>query len=196
MADPAHRLATYQDVLNAPPGLTAEILGGELFLSPRPASSHGFAEDYMGDDLRSAFARGRGGPGGWWILSEPELHLGKVDPTSVVAAPDLAGWRRERMPTVPDVAAFTLPPDWICEILSPGPANIRRDRVKKPAEYALAGIPWLWLVDPREHVLEVRHLQGDVYAVVQTFVGDDRARPQPFDAVEFELANWWLPTGP
>jgi hypothetical protein len=193
MADPARRLATYQDVLDAPDGMTAEILGGELHVSPRPASGHGYAEGRIGFDLMGPFMIGRGGPGGWWILREPELHLGEPDPTSVVAAPDLAGWRRERMPVIPDVAAFTLAPDWVCEILSPGAANARRDRVKKPAEYAKAGIPWFWLVDPRERLLEVRHLRGGVYAVLQTFAGDDRVRAQPFDAVELDLAGWWLP---
>lgn len=195
MGETARKVATYDDVLNAPEGMTAEILGGELHLMPRPASDHGYTEGGIAFDVESLFMRGRGGPGGWWILREPELHLGKRDPTSVVAAPDLAGWRRDRMPTIPRVAAHTLPPDWICEVVSPGWRNTRRDYVAKPAEYAAAGVSWLWIVDLAQRKLEVRHLQGGVYAVLQTFVGDDRVRAQPFDAVELEMGGWWLPDG-
>lgn len=191
MGDPARRLATYEDVVNAPDGLTAEILAGELVLSPRPAVSHGWSEKRV-DFALEPFG-GDGGPGGWWILREPELHLGAKDPKSVVVVPDLAGWRRERMPTLVDAAAIAMPPDWVCEVLSPGPANTRRDRVLKPVAYAAAGIPYLWYIDPIGHLLEVRKLQGAVYAVIQTFVGEDRVRAEPFDAIELDMANWWLP---
>lgn len=76
---------------------------------------------------------------------------------------------------------------------SPGPADTRRDRVLKPVAYAAAGIPYLWYIDPIGHLLEVRKLQGAVYAVIQTFVGEDRVRAEPFDAIELDMANGWLP---
>ncbi len=193
MGDPARKVATYQDVLNAPEGMTAEILGGELHLFPRPAVEHSAVEGGIAYELEGPFMRDRGGPGGWLFLREPELHLGKTEPTSVVAAPDLAGWRQARVASLPRVAAMTIPPDWICEVVSPGWANTRRDYVVKPAEYAAAGVPWLWLVDLQKRMLEVRHLQGGVYAVLQTFVGDDHIRAQPFDAVELGMGGWWLP---
>ncbi len=192
MGEPARRLPTYDDVVNAPDGVTAEILAGELVLSPRPAVSHSRVEGGLGADLE-LFARGSGGPRGWWFLRELELHLGAQDPKSVVVVPDLAGWRRDHMPVLLDAPAITLPPDWVCEVLSPGPVNTRRDRVLKPIVYAAAGVPYLWYIDPVEHLLEVRKLQGTVYAVIQTFVGEDRVRAEPFDAIELDMANWWLP---
>ncbi len=192
----ARRLVTYQDVLDAPEGITAEILAGELHLSPRPRASHQYTEGVVASDLDGPFQRGRGGPGGWWILREPEIHLGKEEPTSVVAAPDLAGWRRERMPWIPDAAALELPPDWICEILSPGAENARRDRVVKPDLYASAGVAHLWIVDPAARTLEVWGLRGDTYARLAAFAGDDHVRAAPFDAVELDLSGWWLPGPP
>lgn len=195
MGEPARRLATYADVLAAPEGMIAEILAGELHVSPRPRNWHASVGMDLGTDLNVQFGRRRGGsgPGGWHILIEPELHLGRPDPTSAVAVPDLAGWRRDRMPEIPDEAAFVMPPDWICEILSPGARNIRRDRMLKPDLYASCGVPYLWLVDPDAQLLEIWHLQGDVYARIATFAGDVRARVKPFDAVELDLGGWWPP---
>jgi Uma2 family endonuclease len=124
------------------------------------------------------------GPGGWWILDEPELHLGDD-----VLVPDLAGWRRARLPEVPDVPYLTLAPDWICEVLSPGTARI--DRVVKLRLYARARIPHLWLVDPRERTLETLVLDGEAWRLAGTWAGDDVVRAAPFDAVPLSLARWW-----
>ena len=192
MGQSAHRLATHDDVLSAPEGMVAEILAGELHLSPRPASGHAFASGGLFGDLRNGFGRR---DGGWWLLAEPELHLGRPKARSVVAAPDLAGWRRSRMPVVPRVAAFELAPDWVCEILSPGAAATRRDRVLKPDEHARAGIPHLWLVDPDARTLEVYRLTDGLYTRVLAVAGDVRVRAEPFDAVELDMTEWWLPGG-
>jgi Uma2 family endonuclease len=196
MGDPARRPATYDDVLAAPEGMTAEIIAGELWLSPRPAGDHASVALGIGGDLREPFGRRRGGPGpgGWWILIEPELHLGVPAPKDVVAVPDLAAWRRERMPVIPRVVGFALPPDWVCEILSPGPRNTRRDRIVKPHVYAACGIPHVWIVDPVAETLEVFRLQGSTYNRAQAFAGDVRVRAEPFDAVELDIGGWWLET--
>ena len=97
--------ATYEDVLNAPENKVAEILDGELFVSPRPAPRHSVAHSRLMRAVGGPFDDGIGGPGGWWILTEPELHLGEH-----VVVPDLGGWRRERMPAMPDEAFFRSPP--------------------------------------------------------------------------------------
>ena len=110
--------ATYQDVLDAPPHMVAELVGGALYLHPRPAFPHAFAGSALGVEIGGPFQKGRGGPGGWWIIDEPELHLGPD-----VLVPDIAGWRRERMPAFPDAPWSDLAPDWVCEVLSPAPAD-------------------------------------------------------------------------
>lgn len=142
MADPARKLATYGDVLAAPPNMTAQVIGGDLHLQPRPSKPHTIATSALGEELGPPFKRGRGGPGGWMILDEPELHLGDD-----IVVPDLAGWRRERMQNVvDDLPYFTLAPDWVAEVLSP--FTTRLDRTKKPLLYAQAGVSWLWLSTP------------------------------------------------
>jgi Uma2 family endonuclease len=128
---PARRTATYEDLLEVPEHLVAEIIDGELVTSPRPSSRHSLAASGLGADLTGPFQRGRGGSGGWVNLDEPELHI-----AGQVMVPDLAGWRRERMPEVPDVAYFELAPDWLCEVLSPSTA--KRDRTRKMHHYARA----------------------------------------------------------
>ena len=178
------RRATYQDVLDAPPEFIAEILDGELVLSPRPTGRHGTSISVLGSDLLGPYLRGRGGPGGWWILFEPEVHLGED-----VLVPDLAGWRRERMPTAPHAAFESLAPDWVCEVLSPSTA--RRDRIHKLRIYAREGVRHAWLVDPLERTVEVYRLQGEQWLLVSAHEGDEWMRAEPFDAVEIDLVSLW-----
>lgn len=156
----SHRMkrATYDDVLNAPDNKVAEILDGELFRSPRPALPHTDAATRLTSDLEGPFGRGRGGPGGWRILAEPELHLGEH-----VVVPDLTGWHRERLPTLPDRPWLDLAPDWLCEVLSPSTERI--DRGRKLRIYAEAGVAHAWLLNPIERTLEVLRLPlGDLWA--------------------------------
>ena len=185
MTSSAEKRATYADLLAAPPNRIAELLGGVLYTQPRPASGHAHAVTGLVTDLASPFQRGRGGPGGWHLLFEPEHHLGED-----VLVPDIAGWRRERMPDVPDTPAFTLPPDWVCEALSPGTAG--RDRTIKLEIYRRERITHLWFLDPSEKTLEVFRLDGEGYRLAATFAGDTAARAEPFDAIELELGVLWL----
>lgn len=168
-----------------PSELVAELIGGQLYTSPRPASAHAFATSTLHSDLGPAFQRGRGGPGGWWILFEPELHLGPD-----VLVPDMAGWRQDRMPTVPKVAHFDLRPDWVCETLSPSTAG--RDRVVKLEVYRREGVPHLWFVDPRPRTLEVFRLDGESYRLAGSFIGNAVVRAEPFEAIELDLSALWL----
>ncbi len=194
MPDAAHekrRKATYQDLMEVPDHLVAEIIDGELITSPRPASPHALASSVLLTDLVGPFHFGTGGggegPGGWWILVEPEFHFGEE-----VVVPDLAGWRRERMPVLPNVAAFELAPDWVCEVVSP--STVRLDRVRKMAVYAREKVTHLWLLDPLAQTLEVYRLEADGWFVVSTHAGAERVRAEPFDAVELDMTRWWLPT--
>jgi Uma2 family endonuclease len=181
--------ATYDDVLNAPENKVAEILDGELFLSPRPAPKHAVASSEIGMAIGNPFHRGAGGPGGWWILDEPELHFGEQ-----VLVPDLAGWRRERLPAIPDEAFFTLAPDWVCEVLSPSTERI--DRSRKLRIYAEAAVQHAWLVKPSDRTLEVLHLRDGAWTIVGVCSGSDVVRIKPFEAVELELGRLWADAVP
>jgi Uma2 family endonuclease len=185
MTRAAPKRATYEDVLSAPENVVAELVNGELHTSPRPASPHAHAASVAGMDIGGMFQRGRGGPGGWWILDEPELHLDQD-----VLVPDLAGWRRERMPTIPDVPFFDLSPDWLCEVLSP--STERFDRMVKPPIYASAKVAFIWLLDPRSRSLEFFRLSQDGYTRIAGFIDDAKMHAPPFDAVELDLGAFWL----
>jgi Uma2 family endonuclease len=185
MAGPARKRATYEDLLQVPAHLVAEIIGGDLIASPRPSPRHARAAAALGVELGGPFDKGAGGPGGWWILVEPELHLG----TGHVLVPDLAGWRTERMPELPETAYFSLTPDWVCEVLSPGTAAI--DRADKMPIYAEVGVPYAWLVDPLLETVEVFLLNAGRWTLVRTLRGDRKANAEPFDAVEIDLGPLW-----
>ncbi|MEZ4222223.1 MAG: Uma2 family endonuclease [Polyangiaceae bacterium] len=187
MNEPAEKRATYADVLAAPPNRVAELVGGRLYTFPRPAAPHAHAASVLGMDIGSPFQRGRNGPGGWWILDEPELHF-----DDDVVVPDLGGWRRERMPTVPNVPHFTLPPDWLCEVLSPSTEAF--DRADKLDVYARAHVSWVWLVNPLTHTLEVLRLREGAWTVHAIHRGDAVVRAEPFDAIELALSDLWLPS--
>ncbi|MEW6167419.1 MAG: Uma2 family endonuclease [Pseudomonadota bacterium] len=185
MSQPARKPATYADLFELPDTVVGQIVHGVLHAHPRPASPHARASAVLGTDLSAPFDRGRGGPGGWWILDEPELHLGPH-----VLVPDLAGWRRERMPQIPDVAYFELPPDWICEVLSPSTARL--DRVDKLPIYAQFEVRWVWLVDPAAHTLEVFGLDRGHWRLEASFAEDARVAAPPFEAVTLELDALWI----
>jgi Uma2 family endonuclease len=180
---PAKRHATYEDLVALPEHLVGEIVDGELHTSPRPTSLHSRAASRIGSNLGSPFDQGRGGPGGWIILVEPELHL-----AGQVVVPDLAGWRRERMPELPDVAYFELAPDWVCEVLSPSTEAF--DRSKKMPVYAKAQVRHAWLADPLVRTLEVFRLDGATWRLVTTLT-EAIVRAEPFDAIDFELGALW-----
>jgi hypothetical protein len=192
MSLPARERATYDDVLAAPDGFTAEILMGELHLTPRPSAVHQAVNTGISWSLFGRFGRAGGsGPGGWLILTEVELHLGDPEPTSTVVVPDLSGWRRERLPEVPDTAAIAVRPDWVCEILSPGAANTRRDRVLKQSIYHQAGVPWLWIVDPVAHTVEVLAHRDEGYLITAVHTGHVQVAIPPFEAEAIDLGAWW-----
>jgi Uma2 family endonuclease len=185
VADPARSAATYEDLCALPPNTIGQILFGVLHAHPRPAPKHARASTALGEELGPPFNRGKGGPGGWIILDEPELHLGPH-----VIVPDLGGWRRERMPSMPvDKAYFDLAPDWVCEVLSPSTAPL--DRGDKRKVYGTHVVKHLWFVDPDAQTLEVFELEPKGYRVVDVFSGDAKVRAVPFDAIEVELGALW-----
>jgi Uma2 family endonuclease len=183
-SDQTRPAATYEDLLKVPDHLVAEIVDGELYATPRPAPRHAAASSGLGGALHGPFDRGRGGPGGWRILDEPELHLG-----SDVLVPDLAGWRRERLPMLPDEAYFSLAPDWICEVVSPSTAAL--DRVRKLTIYSREQVSHAWLVDPIAQTLEVLRLENARWTIASTWSGSDVVRAEPFDAIDVDLTLLW-----
>jgi Uma2 family endonuclease len=184
MAAQATRLATYADIEALPPNMVGEILHGVLYANPRPAIPHALASSTLGGQLEPPFKRGKGGPGGWVLLDEPELHLGHD-----VVVPDQGGWRRERMVEVPNSAFVTLAPDWVCEILSKSTAAM--DRGEKLPIYAREKVSHAWLIDPIVKTLEVFRLDGESYRLVGTWHDDALVRAEPFDAIELELGALW-----
>ena len=180
MGDPAKRRATYDDLLALPEHVIGEIIDGVLYTQSRPAAPHTVASSVLFSDLSGPFYRGRG-PGGWVILFEPELHL-----HGNVVVPDVAGWRRSRMPEIPEATAFELAPDWVCEVLSPN--NAAHDRAKKLPLYAREKVQHAWLVDPAARTLEAFALEGERWLLLGAWAHDARVRVEPFDAIELELA--------
>ena len=174
----------------APPTMTAQILDGELHVLPRPARAHTNTASLIGGELHGPFRRGIGGPGGWVILYEPEIHLGPK-PDKVV--PDLAGWRGERMGDAWDASDappyYDVSPDWICEILSPRTEAL--DRGRKMRIYRREAVGHAWLVNPITQTLEVYRLDSGQWVLLDTYEGDATVRAEPFEAIELSLSMLW-----
>ena len=188
VGDPLRKRATYQDVLDAPDNMVAEVLDGELHLMPRPARRHTRSASTLGAFLVTTFDLGINGPGGWTILYEPELHLG---PEPDIVVPDLAGWREGRLVDREDLDEpfITVVPDWVCEILSPG--TRRTDRMKKMPIFAREQVGQVWLADPAERSVEVFRFDGPRFTLIGTYGGDDAIRAEPFEAVEIPPHFIW-----
>lgn len=177
--------SVYEELERLPSNVVGEMIDGELYVSPRPRTVHGRAAFRLGTRLMPFDEEpGHEGPGGWLLLPEPELHLG-----GDVLVPDLAGWRRERMPEMPDVVGVELAPDWLCEVLSPSTEKL--DRARKMAVYAREGVKHLWLADPRPQTLEVYRLEGSRWLLLSTHAGNATVRAEPFEAIAINLAALW-----
>lgn len=185
MADPARKRATYADLEALPEHLVGEIVHGVLHAFPRPRLRHASASSDLGGRLRVSFGSRFGeGPGGWIILFEPELHLGED-----VLVPDIAGWRREHVPELPDAAFMSVAPDWLCEVLSPG--TRAHDLTDKRGIYFRERVTHLWFVDPEERTLEIQRWSEAGYVSVGAFRDEAVVRAEPFEAVEIQLAALW-----
>jgi Uma2 family endonuclease len=184
VSKPLKKHATYADLVAVPQNFVAEILGGELYASPRPIFSHARIASALDVLLGGPFRFGINGPGGWLIVAEPELHL-----DADVLVPDLAGWRVERASAASAMDYPTIAPDWICEVLSPSTETI--DRTKKLKIYAREGVQHAWLLSPLLSTLEVLRRQGRHWSLVATHAGSQRVRAEPFEAIDLELEAVW-----
>lgn len=184
MADAKQKPASYEDLLTVPDTLVAEIIYGVLHTHPRPAPKHAMASSSLGIEIGSPFSKGSGGPGGWWILDGPECHL-----DDDILEPDIAGWRKEHMPELPDIAWFELAPDWVCEVLSPSTARL--DRAEKMPLYAKFGVKYIWLIDPELKILEAYKNSNEQWVLLTTLENNKDVSVEPFDAVSFSLGALW-----
>ncbi len=186
MTELALRHATYEDLLKVPENLVAELIDGDLHTSSRPGSRCARAKTILAAKLITVFDIDDREPGGgWWIVNEPELHF-----AGNALVPDIAGWRRERVPVYPDAPAFELAPDWLCEVTSPDTA--RTDRVKKLPLYAKHGVQHVWIVNPVAELIEVYRLESGRWVVAGNYGSDDVVRIEPFEAFEFQLSRLWI----
>jgi len=187
ITQPAETRSLYDRLLGLPEGLTGEILDGQLHAQPRPAGPHARAESVLQIEIGGPFDRGKGGPGGWWILIEPEIHFVR---DTEVCVPDLAGWRRTRMSRIPRDQRFEVVPDWVCEILSPSTES--KDRAIKMPIYAGYGVRFAWLIDPLKQTLEPFALEGGEWRPLGIRRGSETVSVPPFDAVRLALHDLWI----
>jgi Uma2 family endonuclease len=189
VSGPAKKRASYEDLYTIPENMIGEIIDGELIVTPRPSGEHSNAAFALSAEIGPAYRFGRGGPGGWIILYEPEIKFGDN-----ILVPDFAGWRKERFPGWPQENWFTMVPDWICEILSPSTA--RNDRINKMSIYARHEVQYLWLLDPRDRTLEIFRLKSGEWVKLAGFAENDKVKAEPFDEVQLELGNFWIEKEP
>jgi len=187
---PRSRPATLEALEALPPGIVGEIIEGVLYTMTKPSAPHQRTTLKIGGGIGAPFDDGRGGPGGWWIITEPGIEL--PNGTREIA-PDVAGWRRARMPRLPRKGPIRVVPDWVCEILSP--TTRRHDLLRKLPYYARIGVPALWLVDLDARVLTAQRLEAGSWRTIGTYGDETEVRIEPFEAVPLDVASWWPPPG-
>ncbi len=182
--DPTPKIATYADLLDVPPNTRGEIIDGKIYVSPKPSGPQAALTRALRKSIAATYAKARSAPEAWVILDDLELLLGDD-----VVVPDIVGWRRERMPEMPDANSLSLVPDWVCETMSP--FTMAMDRCEKVPLYQREGVPHVWLVDPIARTLEVLRLDGSSYRLVGSFHESKEARAMPFEAIALDLASVW-----
>jgi Uma2 family endonuclease len=186
MVDPVRKPPTRADLDALPAHIKGEIIEGVLYTMTRPRGRHQRTTLAIGSELRGPFDEGRDGPGGWWIIPEPGIEL----PNTPEISPDLAGWRRTRLPDIPEDAPITVVPDWVCEILSP--TTRRHDLLVKKPYYASVGVPHHWLIDLPARTLLVYRLESGRWVELGVYSEQRDARIVPFEEVTLDIARWWL----
>ena len=170
------REATYDDLLAVPQPLVAEIIYGALQTHPRPSPRHQAASSNLGVELAGPFQRGRGGPGGWVFLDEPELHLGPH-----VVVPHIAGWRAERLASLPELpTASEMGVSYVMSIWAGifGPKGLPAPVVAK-------------LSDALDKALDDPGVRMKINALGGSIPGKAERNPAAFDAyVKAEIARW------
>lgn len=184
---PARKQATYDDLLAYPEGEHVELHAGHVVVHPGGLPEHGRVLSGLARFIGGPFDDDLDGPAAWWILPQLDIRFNAHD----VTRPDLAGWRRTRLPSPAGLRPIDGVPDWICEVLSP--SNARHDRVDKQQLYARHGVPHDWLIDPDERTLEAYALDGGRWSVVGTHDHTALARIPPFDAVELPVGRLFFP---
>ena len=179
------KIAIYEDLYSIPENMIGQIINGELIAMPRPSPKHCNVVSGIGFEIGPPYRFGRGGPGGWVILDEPEIKLGQD-----IFVPDLAGWKKERLTKFPNTNYISVPPDWVCEVLSP--STEKTDRAKKMPIYALFGVPYLWLINPVEEIFEVYKLDSGRWMLFSVYAENDKVRAEPFQEIEIDLQNLWF----
>jgi Uma2 family endonuclease len=182
---PRGRPATRADLDALPPHLRGEIIDGALYVQPRPRAIHANVEASILEAVRGPYQHGRGGAGGWWVLPEPGIEV----PGATEFVPDVAAWRRDRLPALPGDRAIDVVPDWVCEVLSPSTRG--SDLVTKRRFYARIGVAWLWYVDVEARSVSVCRLEAGTWRELAVHGDDERARLEPFAEVELDLGSWW-----
>jgi Uma2 family endonuclease len=184
---PLQRPATYADLEALPEHIKGEIIDGVLYTQPRPRMRHSRAGLALGRAISGPYDFDADGPGGWWILIEPGIEL----PNAPEIAPDIAGWRRARLPPPDPDDPIRVAPDWVCEVLSR--SNRAYDRKIKFPFYAKVGVSHLWVVDTAAHTVEIKKLIDGRWTEIAVFADDDVLCAEPFEAVQIPLAPIWLP---
>jgi Uma2 family endonuclease len=185
-ASEAQHAATAADLLAIPePERFHEVIDGELVRKAAPSGPHGRAQSRVVAKIGGPYDRRPGGraPGGWWIVTEVEIEL----EVRQVYRPDVTGWRRERLPELPDQTPITVRPDWVCEILSE--SNARNDLVRKMRGYHRAGVPHYWIVDPREQTLTVYRWTAEGFLLALAAERHERVRAEPFADIELFVGS-------
>jgi Uma2 family endonuclease len=188
---PSMKPATLEDLDALPPGIVGEIIEGVLYTMTKPRMRHQRTTRMIGGRVGDPFDNGLGGPGGWWIVTEPGIELPN---NTKEISPDVAGWRRERMPEMPVDEAIRVVPDWVCEILSKH--TRRHDQLVKLPYYARIGVAYAWIVDLEARVLTAHRLESTAWRIIGTYSDETEARIEPFDVVPLNVIDWWPPAAP
>jgi Uma2 family endonuclease len=169
-------------------GIRYEIIDGVLHVSKAPKLEHQYVCLELGAELhtwskKAGTGRAYGAPG---------LVFDDDDDDDVI--PDLIWISRERLRVGRDASGhITVGPEVAIEVLSPGSANERRDREDKLQLYSRRGVDEYWIVDWRQHRVEVFRRTGGDLKLAATLGDNDTLTSPLLPGFEVRVASLWEP---
>ena len=174
------------ELIPAVEGKRYEIIDGDLYVSHAPSYEHQDTSGAIYEELQ-VWSRATG-------LGRAVFAPGVIFAEDDDVIPDVMWLSNARLRSGRDaVGHFIVAPELVIEVLSPGPANERRDREVKLKLYSRQGVREYWIVDWQRHGIKVYRRADQALTLVATLLDEDRLESPLLPGFSVPITRFWPP---